>query len=171
MSTFWERQRAKMTTQQGIDHLQPAQPSEPFWRNNQGYPNQSPAQYPQQPQNGLQGRIDPTAGPVQMADGSTHDFSQATHLRDEQECMNCPVDPKSGHRGNMMRATKNSLLRCFNCGYTPDRETHDRTAIPPSSVGDHGPSQKARQTVSGGVTGHNYHGYTNEGMPVQGVDR
>lgn len=158
MNDYWERQRAKKAQNQpqrqtvtGSSYYQPAVGPQ------SSYPENRP----------FHGQSDPLP--------ENHDFSQADHLRQgKNECPNCPPDPKTGIRGNMFRATQNSVMRCFNCSYIDGgRDIHDPSSRQTrgAGTGAEGPVQRAKQTIAGGSTGHNYHGFSSEGRPVEGIDR
>lgn len=88
-----------------------------------------------------------------------HDFSKADHLKKSGSCFRCGG-------GNFFKPTPNSPSRCFECGYI---ENHDLGMGQMQIAVTEGPAQAARQTVSGGGTGSNYHG--NIGSVSEAVGR
>jgi hypothetical protein len=148
MSTFWERQRAK---QQAQAPAVPVSSSQPWWAGGTDILNRRQTV----PQNPSQDRPGYTEQDPTKVEG--HDVSKIGLLKgDAYECPVCPPNPDTGIRGNMYRATKNSVLRCFDCGYAEDSrfvgETAGLIAV------KEGPTHRARQVDSGGAVINNYRG-------------
>lgn len=149
-SNFWERQRAKLNqTPNDMKPLYGSQP--PWWASG----SDILAQRQTVPQNGVQSQPELSQQNPNVVNG--HDVSKIGMLKgDAFECPVCPPDPDTGIRGNMYRATKSSVLRCFDCGYKEDDrflgETSGLIAV------KEGPAHKARQTASGGAVIKNFQG-------------
>lgn len=152
MSDFWARQRAKaaeQNKQQAPERSQSHVAALPFWADD-GYLETLKTR-----QNSSQGRteaLQPQPGIRDENHIDGHDVSRADFLKGSAfECPNCPVNPDTGVRGNMYRPTRNSALRCFDCGYIEDNRFASTTSG--MIAVREGPVHRARQTVSGGAGG------------------
>lgn len=148
-SNFWERKKAQLEAQQPQAPV--TAPNGAWWAQGSDILQQRQTV----PQNGVQSQPELSGQNPNIVNG--HDVSKIGMLKgDAYECPNCPPDPETGIRGNMYRATKTSVLRCFDCGYMEDSrfvgETSGLIAV------KEGPTRQARQTASGGAVIRNYHG-------------
>jgi hypothetical protein len=156
MSDFWARQKAKQQPPQA-----PVSNSEPWWaRGTELLTTRETV--PQTPAQSHTEAVEQASGKI---DG--HDVSRAELLKGRaQECPRCPVNPRTGVRGNMNKPSASSPFRCFDCGYIEDNrfrgETDGMAAV------SEGPPQRARQTVSGGGAGSNYMGESGNSADVVG---
>lgn len=151
MSTFWERKIAEIrkTEQQTA----PAVQALPWWAEGSNIMSRT-ATVPQQ----LPADAVPDAkhDGIRYIDG--HDISAAQVLQGRAfECPMCPINPKTGVRGDMVRPAPSAALRCFDCGYIEDNRFYSQTAG--MAAVTEGPAHRAKQTVSGGGgSKSNFHG-------------